>query len=123
VTEVLARPGVSERIASTGVRYLVWLDGATRKTDGGGSLACGAAPGAAGCVGFGWWEKESDFEAVIWDLKSAKSAGSVGTNVTGTSAIVGAIVPLPFIARVEGTACKRLAGQLQSFFQGGAPAP
>ena len=123
VTEVLARPGVSERIASTGVRYLVWLDGATRKTDGGGSLACGAAPGAAGCVGFGWWEKESDFEAVIWDLKSAKSAGSIGTNVTGTSAIVGAVVPLPFIARVEGTACKRLAGQLQSFFQGGAPAP
>jgi hypothetical protein len=123
VTEVLARPGVSERIAETGVRYLVWLDGATRKTDGGGSLACGAAPGAAGCVGFGWWEKESDFEAVIWDLKSAKSAGSIGTNVTGTSAIVGAVVPLPFIARVEGTACKRLAGQLQSFFQGGAPAP
>jgi hypothetical protein len=105
------------------VRYLVWLDGATRKTDGGGSLACGAAPGAAGCVGFGWWEKESDFEAVIWDLKSGKSAGSVGTNVTGTSAIVGAVVPLPFIARVEGTACKRLAEQLQSFFQGGTPAP
>jgi hypothetical protein len=114
---------VSERISASGVRYLVWLDGATRKTDGGGSLACGAAPGAAGCVGFGWWEKESDFEAVIWDLKSGKSAGSVGTNVTGTSAIVGAVVPLPFIARVEGTACKRLAEQLQSFFQGGTPAP
>jgi hypothetical protein len=32
-------------------------------------------------------------------------------------------VPLPFIARVEGTACKRLAEQLQSFFQGGTPAP
>ncbi|MFM7624887.1 MAG: hypothetical protein ACKO7G_00175, partial [Gammaproteobacteria bacterium] len=123
VTEVLARPGVSERIAATGVRYLVWLDGTTRKTDGGGSLACGAAPGAAGCVGFGWWENESDFEAVIWDLKSAKSAGSIGTNVTGTSAIVGAVVPLPFIARVENTACKRLSGQLQSFFQGGTASP
>ena len=123
VTQVLARPGVSERIAASGVRYLVWLDGATRKTDGGGSLACGAAPGAAGCVGFGWWEKESDFQATIWDLKSAKSAGSVGTNVTGTSAIIGAVVPLPFIARVEGTACKRLAAQLQSFFQGGSAAP
>ncbi|NBU24753.1 MAG: hypothetical protein EBS39_03880 [Gammaproteobacteria bacterium] len=119
VTEVLARPGVSERIAASGVRYLVWLDGNTRKTDGGGSLACGAAPGAAGCVGFGWWEKESDFQATIWDLKSAKSAGSVGTNVTGTSAIVGAIVPLPFIARVEGTACSRLSDQLHAFFKGG----
>jgi hypothetical protein len=119
VTSVLARPGVSERVAETGVRYIVWLDGSTRKTDGGGSLACGAAPGAAGCIGFGWWEKESAYEATIWDLKQAKTAGTIGTNVTGTSAIVGAIVPLPFIARVEGTACDRLAEQLRSFFQGG----
>jgi len=119
VTRVLAQPGVSEKIAGTGVRYIVWLDGATRRTDGGGSLACGAAPGAAGCIGFGWWEKESAFEATIWDIKQAKSAGSVGTNVTGTSAIVGAIVPLPFIARVEGTACSRLSDQLHAFFKGG----
>ncbi len=119
VTTVLSRPGVSERVAETGVRYIVWLDGSTRKTDGGGSLACGAAPGAAGCIGFGWWEKEAAYEATIWDLKQAKSAGSVGTNVTGTSAIIGAVVPLPFIARVEGTACNRLAEQLRSFFRGG----
>lgn len=119
VSRLLERPGVSEKIAGTGVRYLVWLDGATRKTDGGGSLACGAAPGAAGCLGFGWWEKESDYEAVIWDLKQGKTAGSVEANVTGTSAIVGAVVPLPFVARVASTACNRLAGQLRSFFKGG----
>lgn len=118
VTTLLAQPGVSEHIAASGVRYIVWLDGDTRRTDGGGSLACGAAPGAAGCIGFGWWEKESDYEATIWDLQQAKSAGSVGTNVTGTSAIIGAVVPLPFIARVQSTACNRLAGQLRSFFKG-----
>lgn len=118
VTQLLARPGVGERVAASGVRYLVWLDGGTRRTDGGGSLACGAAPGAAGCIGFGWWEKESDYEATVWDLKQARSAGSVETKVTGTSAIVGAVVPLPFIARVQGTACDRLAEQLQNFFQG-----
>jgi hypothetical protein len=125
VTQLLGRPGLSERIADTGVRYVVWLDGGTRKTDGGGSIACGAAPGAAGCLGFGWWEKESDYQAVIWDLKNAKSAGSVGTNVTGTSAIIGAVVPLPFIARVQGTACNRLAEQLRTFFTGSdqTPAP
>jgi hypothetical protein len=122
VTALLARPGVSERVSASGVRYVIWLDGSTRKTDGGGSLACGAAPGAAGCIGFGWWEKESDYEATIWDLRQAKSAGTVGTNVTGTSAIVGAVVPLPFIARVQGTACNRLAEQLRTFFTGG-PAP
>lgn len=118
VSRLLERPGVSEKVAASGVRYLVWLDGSTRKTDGGGSIACGAAPGAAGCLGFGWWEKESDYEAVIWDMKQGKSAGSVETNVTGTSAIVGAVVPLPFVARVASTACNRLAGQLRSFFKG-----
>jgi hypothetical protein len=38
--------------------------------------------------------------------------------VTGTSALVGVIVPLPFIARVQGTACNRMAGQLRSFLVG-----
>jgi hypothetical protein len=118
MSTLLARPGVAEQITESGVRYVVWLDGGTRKTDGGGSLACGAAPGGAGCIGFGWWQKESAYEATIWDLKQAKSAGSVGTNVTGTSAIVGAIVPLPFIARVQATACNRMSNQLRSFFTG-----
>jgi hypothetical protein len=118
VATLLARPGVSETVASTGVRYVVWLDGSTVKTDGGGSIACGAAPGAAGCLGFGWWEKESDYEATVWDLKQGKSAGSVETNVTGTSAIIGAVVPLPFIARVQSAACDRLADQLRTFFNG-----
>lgn len=118
VATLLARPGVSETVAATGVRYVVWLDGATVKTDGGGSIACGAAPGAAGCLGFGWWEKESDYEATVWDLKQGKSAGSVETNVTGTSAIIGAVVPLPFIARVQSAACDRLADQLRTFFNG-----
>jgi hypothetical protein len=118
VATLLTKPGVSEKVADSGVRYVVWLDGGTQKTDGGGSIACGAAPGAAGCIGFGWWEKESAYEATIWDLKQAKSAGSVGTNVTGTSAIIGAVVPLPFIARVQSAACNRMADQLRSFFNG-----
>jgi hypothetical protein len=119
VAALLTRPGVSEKVAQSGVRYVVWLDGSTQKTDGGGSIACGAAPGAAGCIGFGWWEKESAYEATVWDLKQAKSAGSVGTNVTGTSAIIGAVVPLPFIARVQSAACNRMADQLRSFFTEG----
>src|SRR5438445_160581 len=111
IEQLLTRPGLAEKVAASHVRYIVWMDGGSRKTDGGGSIACGAAPGAAGCIGFGWWEKETSYEATIWDIKEAKAAGSVGTNVTGTSAIVGAVIPLPFIARVQGTACDRLPGQ------------
>jgi hypothetical protein len=121
VTAVLSQPGVSEQVAASGVRYIIWLDGGTRRTDSGGDLACSAAPGAAGCIGFGWWEKESAYEATIWDLQQGKSVGSVGTNVTGTSAIVGAIVPLPFIARVEVAACSRMGDQLRQFLAGAAP--
>jgi hypothetical protein len=100
------------------VRYIVWVDGATRQTDSGGSITCTIGPAGGGCIGFGWWEKESDYEAIVWDLNSAKTAGSVSTNVTGTSALVGVLVPLPFIARVQGTACDRLAGQLGAFLKG-----
>lgn len=118
IEQLMTRPGLAEKVAAAHVRYIVWLDGGTRKTDGGGSIACGAAPGAAGCIGFGWWEKETNYEATIWDIKQGKAAGSVGTDVTGTSAIVGAVVPIPFIARVQGTACNRMAGQLRTFFTG-----
>ncbi len=121
VTRLLARDVVADRIAESGVRYLIWVDGATRKTDSGGSITCTLGPAGGGCIGFGWWEKESDYQAVVWDISTAKTAGSVSTNVTGTSALVGVLVPLPFIARVQGTACDRLATQLGSFLRGEDP--
>src|SRR5262245_16616593 len=122
VTRLLARDVVADRIAASGVRYLIWVDGATRKTESGGSITCSISPAGGGCLGFGWWEKESDYEAVVWDLNTARTAGSVSTNVTGTSALVGILVPLPFIARVQGTACDRLADQLGAFLRGDDPA-
>ncbi len=121
VTRLLARDAVASRVAESGVRYLIWVDGATREIDSGGSITCTIGPGGGGCIGFGWWEKESDYEAVVWDLNTARTAGSVSTNVTGTSALVGVVVPLPFIARVRGTACDRLAAQLTAFLRGDDP--
>jgi hypothetical protein len=124
VTKLLAKDVVAQRIVDSGVRYLIWVDGATRQTDSGGSITCTLGPAGGGCIGFGWWEKESDYEAVVWDLNTARTAGSVSTNVTGTSALVGVLVPLPFIARVQGTACDRLADQLGAFLKGDdIPAP
>src|SRR5436189_153375 len=73
IEQLLTRPGLAEKVAASHVRYIVWMDGGSRKTDGGGSIACGAAPGAAGCIGFGWWEKETSYEATIWeDRKSTR---------------------------------------------------
>ncbi len=92
---LLERPGVTERLDQIGVRYVVWLDGNTRKTDGGGSIACAVGPGGGGCFGV-----------------------SVSTDVTGTSVLIGAVAPIPIITPVQRTACNRLADQLRSFLVG-----
>jgi hypothetical protein len=117
-TTFLGRPGVSERVTALGVRFIVWVDGVTQKTDGGGSIACAVGPGGAGCLGLGWWEKQSDYEATVWDLRDGVSAGTVSTDVKGTSVMIGAIAPIPIISPVQSTACDRLAGQLRSFLVG-----
>jgi hypothetical protein len=45
IEALLTRPGLAEKVAASHVRYIVWLDGGTRKTDGGGSIACGTGCG------------------------------------------------------------------------------
>ncbi len=121
---LLAHQRVADRIAAQGIRYLVWVGGNTQQTDSGGSIACAIGPGGGGCLGFGWWEKQSDYQATVWDLQSRKSTGSVSANVNGTSAMIGVVLPIPLIARVQSAACDRLSSQLRSFLQGdGTPAP
>jgi hypothetical protein len=115
---LLQRPGVTERLQEIGVRYIVWLDGNTRKTDGGGSVACAAGPGGAGCIGLGWWEKESGYVASVWDMQNATEIGSVSADVTGTSVLIGAIAPIPIITPVRRKACDQLSDQLRSFLMG-----
>jgi len=115
---LLERPGVAERLEEIGVRYVVWLDGSTRKTDSGGSVSCVIGPGGGGCIGLGWWEKQSDYVASVWDMRSAAEIGSVSTDVSGTSVLIGAVAPIPIITPVRSTACGRLADQLRSFLKG-----
>jgi hypothetical protein len=115
---LLERPGVTERLNQIGVRYVVWLDGNTQKTDGGGSIACAIGPGGGGCFGVGWWEKQSGYVASVWDLKSGSELGTVSTDVTGTSVLIGAVAPIPIITPVQRTACNRLSDQLRSFLVG-----
>jgi len=111
----MQRPGVRERIRDSGVRYIVWLDGDTERTGGGGSMSCAAGPGGGGCFGFAWWENEANYEASIWDLKELKSAGSVKADVSGTSYLPAIAIPVPLIARTQTAACKNMADRLRTF--------
>jgi hypothetical protein len=97
---------------------VVWVDGNTRKSDGGGSVACAIGPGGGGCIGVGWWEKESGYVASIWDLRDAVEVGTVSTDVNGTSVLIGAIAPIPIITPVRKKACDGLSDQLRSFLVG-----
>jgi len=113
--ELLQRPGVAEMIAEKGVRYVIWLDGNTDRVGGGGSLACAAGPGGGGCFGFSWWHNDSEYEAAVWDLTALESAGTVSTDVSGTSFLPALVIPIPLIARTRSKACKGLADQLKTF--------
>jgi hypothetical protein len=115
---LLARPGVRERIASAQVRYVVSIEGGTAVKDKSGSLACAAGPGGGGCIGAAFWKKTSDYQATIWDLQRGVALGTVGAAASGNSMIIGAIIPLPFVAPVQHTACTRMATQLDHFLMG-----
>ena len=115
LSALFGRPGVAQQIERQGVRYIIWLDGNTDRVAGGGSLSCAAGPGGAGCFGFAWWQNDSNYEASIWDLRGQESAGTVSTDVSGTSFIPALVVPIPLIARTQAKACQGMADQLRSF--------
>jgi hypothetical protein len=113
--ELLARPGVAERITARGVRYLVWVKGSTERTSGGGGMSCAASTVGGGCFGLVWWENDGSYEATVWDLKNAGHAGDVSAEVHGTSMVPAVILPLPFIARTQTAACNGLVRELRQF--------
>jgi len=113
--DLLKRPGVADTIAQKGVRYVIWLDGDTERTTGGGSLSCAVGPGGGGCFGFAWWQNDSKYEAAIWDITALESAGTISANVSGTSYLPAIVIPIPLIARTRAKACKGLADQLKMF--------
>jgi hypothetical protein len=116
--ELLKRPGISDRVQARNIRYLIWVEGDTERSSGGGSLACSAAPTGAACFGLAWWENLSAYEATIWDLDAGISTGMVSTSVNGTSVVPALIIPVPFIARTQAAACKGLSKQLKVFITG-----
>ncbi len=119
--KLLREPVLAERLREIGLKYLVWVEGNTRRTSQTGSMSCTATPGGAGCFGFLTWENDSSYEASVWNAHTAKTAGKVSSDAAGTSYIPAVVVPIPLIARVQSSACSSLANQLKTFVvEGGA---
>ena len=115
--QLISDPLISNKFKEIGLKYLIWIEGNTERTDSAGTLTCGVTPGAAGCFGFLTWENDSAYEATIWDIKTGKTAGRVSSEATGTSFMPALVVPIPFIARVKKNACTSLAKQIGNFIQ------
>ena len=76
-----------------------------------------AAPAASVSAG---GKRNPDYVASVWDLQNATEIGTVTTDVTGTSVLIGAIAPIPIIS--PGARARPATGsakQLRSFLEGG----
>jgi len=113
--EIIAQPDLAARLQELGLRYLVWIEGDTDRTDAGGSLTCSVTTAGAGCFGFLTWENDSSYEASVWDIRSGTSVGRISSDAVGTSYMPAVVVPVPLIARVRSSACNSMADQLKTF--------
>lgn len=117
--KVIQQPLIASKIDAMNIRYFVWVEGSTERTDQSGSMSCAIGLGGGGCFGFGTWEDTSDYEATIWDLDSFTEVGRVSTEAVGTSYLPAFVVPIPLLAQVEGDACQGMGTQLVKFFSYG----
>ena len=85
LTVLLARPGVLEQVKTTGVRYVVWVDGSTDRVASGGGITCAAGVGGAGCMGLAWWEDDSRYDLTVWDVEEVESEGTIFADYKGRS--------------------------------------
>lgn len=112
---LIGQPILARRLGEIGLRYLIWIEGTTERIDQAGSMTCSVTATGAGCFGFLSWEDDSAYEASIWDIKNGRAVGKISSDASGTSFVPAVVVPLPFIARVQTSACKSMADQLKDF--------
>ena len=113
--EIISQPYLAKRLKELGLRYLVWIQGDTDRTDSGGSMTCSLTAAGAGCFGFLTWENDSSYEASVWDIRTGQAVGKISSDAVGTSYMPAVVVPLPFIARVRASACNSMAHQIKTF--------
>jgi hypothetical protein len=115
LSRLLDRSGVRDQVRTTGVRYVVWLDGSTDRVASGGGITCAAGVGGAGCMGLAWWEDDSRYDATVWDLEDLQHEGTIHADVKGRSVMPAIIIPIPLITRPQAHACRGLTDQLRQF--------
>ncbi len=116
--QVLARPMIRDEIQKMGLQYIVWVDGKTVRGASAGGISCSVGVGGAGCLGFGTWEDDGEYEVSIWDISDDRPVAELSASAEGVSYMPAVVVPIPLIARVKSSVCDGLADQIKQMFPG-----
>jgi hypothetical protein len=105
------RPEVRRRIRELGVGHLILVRGSALDDEWEGPFIAGAGFGAAGALGITTRDEKAEVSAVIWDVASQRPT-RLDAFDSGHSAVVGVILPIPFIDQVESKATNALADRI-----------
>jgi hypothetical protein len=107
---------VRERIKAIQVRYLiVQQEAKTSSEDSHGIILPIGGPQAAGFFGLLWWNRQTVFNANIWDMKTGESKGKIDVHAEGTGILPAFILPIPlYLPATEKASCKELAKHITS---------
>jgi hypothetical protein len=109
---LLGRSAVRTKIDHLGLRFVVAVSGGTTESEHKGGILCGAGPQYGGCLGFEWWDRETNLKAVVWDLKQAEEVEKVDVSASGTALMPAFAFPIPLIPTTETEACSILAKKI-----------
>ena len=113
---IMEEPVVREKVLQEKISYLVWLDGEVDSQGATGAMTCGMGPIGIGCFGYTTWDKNVEFEAVIWDMVDLTEEARIRVDSEGTSYVLGIVAPIPLLTPVESQACAGMGEKLKSYF-------
>ena len=114
--QLMQDPVIQEKVREERIRYLVWLDGKVESQGLSGTMTCGMTAYGGGCFGYQSWDKEAEFEAVVWDLTDLTEEARIQVDSEGTSYVIGIVAPIPLLTRVKSEACAGMVERLRSYF-------
>jgi hypothetical protein len=113
--KMIQEPAVAQKIEDLDLRYVVWINGKTQKTNASGGVSCAIGPGGGGCLGLATWDDEADYTASVWDINNLSVSGNVSTQKSGTSYLPAVIIPIPILSGVQDNACNDMAIRINQY--------
>jgi hypothetical protein len=108
----LSRPVVQKKMSLLDISYLVILKILTNN-EFDGIAGCGYG----GCLGYGWWKRNSNVNADIWDVTS-KIARNISAQASGTGQMPVFLIPIPvYIPATESAACREIGARLAKYLK------